>query len=482
MKTKKTAQYSGPVCLGALVGFLFSAAWSPAQTFINVDFGVGATSPKRGLAATGMGTNDFWNLYRHYDPKFTPGMPLVSHGQLEHLKQADGTDTAVGLAVTNAPGVWGNASGDPMYDTYIFSENGSNITVTITGLASGRYHFYLYGHADADASGEQNSSFNLRAGTNAFGPLAATGGNGWKAANPWQERAQYVVFRDVPVEQQSVVIEVVAGPNGVAVLNGLQIVSRGTGAPRLVLPAAREVGPVSTNLLFRELRYEGQVSDTGARFALSFDVESRTTNEISAPLFDGDVALTSTKLAEGLRLVGRNRQVRLYCAASGVHHVELELLARITRTEPWNQISFTGPPAAIASVTVVAAVPGVEIQLLSGTSLDTEKPAGSPIRGLLGMDRVLSLRWQSKTAEVARRSLITADTVASAQITPTVVKFTTSLRYQILQAATPRLTVEIPAAQALTRIEGEQLRDWGPVATTRCSRSSLSSRWTRLVP
>lgn len=460
MKTKKTAQYSGPVCLGALVGFLFSAAWSPAQTFINVDFGVGATSPKRGLAATGMGTNDFWNLYRHYDPKFTPGMPLVSHGQLEHLKQADGTDTAVGLAVTNAPGVWGNASGDPMYDTYIFSENGSNITVTITGLASGRYHFYLYGHADADASSEQNSSFNLRAGTNAFGPLAATGGNGWKAANPWQERAQYVVFRDVPVEQQSVVIEVVAGPNGVAVLNGLQIVSRGTGAPRLVLPAAREVGPVSTNLLFRELRYEGQVSDTGARFALSFDVESRTTNEISAPLFDGDVALTSTKLAEGLRLVGRNRQVRLYCAASGVHHVELELLARITRTEPWNQISFTGPPAAIASVTVVAAVPGVEIQLLSGTSLDTEKPAGSPIRGLLGMDRVLSLRWQSKTAEVARRSLITADTVASAQITPTVVKFTTSLRYQILQAATPRLTVEIPAAQALTRIEGEQLRDW----------------------
>ena len=43
----------------------------PAQTLLNVDFGVGSRSSKIGPAATGQSTNDFWNLYRHYDPKFT---------------------------------------------------------------------------------------------------------------------------------------------------------------------------------------------------------------------------------------------------------------------------------------------------------------------------------------------------------------------------------------------------------------------------
>ena len=146
-----------------------------AQTLLNVDFGVGTASPKTGFAATGMGTNDFWNLYRHYEPKFTPGMPLVADGKLDKLKLADGTESGVSVAVKNAPGVWGNASGDPMFDTYIFAQNGSNITVTVTGLAPGRYHFYLYGHADPDVTGEQNSVFTLNAGTNTLRAAHANG-------------------------------------------------------------------------------------------------------------------------------------------------------------------------------------------------------------------------------------------------------------------------------------------------------------------
>jgi len=460
MKTRKSGRSLEFFCHALTAAFLVATASSRGQMLINVDFGVGAVSPKKGLAATGAGTNDFWNLYRHYEPKFTPGMPLVANGQLDKLKQADGSETDVSMVLSNAPGVWGNSSGDPMYDTYIFSQNGSNITVSIRGLAAGRYHFVLYGHADADVSGEQNSSFTLKSGTNEFGPLAATGGNGWKASNPWQERAQYVVFRDVPVERQPIVIEVGAGPNGVAVLNGLQIVSHGTGPPRLLSPALPEVGPSSTNLWFREVRYEGRLSDAEARFAVSIEVESMTTNEISALLFEGDVALVASKLPEGLRLAGRGRQTRLICAAAGARHLELELLARITRAEPWNQISFNGPAAAMSSVSASAAAVGVEIQLLSGTSLTPATKASSSVQGQLGLDRTLALRWQSKTAEVTRKSLISAETVATAQITPTVIKFTTRLNYQILQAPAPRLAIELPDTHALTRIQGDQIRDW----------------------
>ena len=202
------------------------------------------------------------------------------------------------------------------------------------------------------------------------------------------------------------------------------------------------------------------MSDTEARFAVAFDVESLTTNEISAPLFEGDVALVSPELPDALRIVSQGRQTRLFCTAPGSYPVKLDLIAKITKAEPWNQISFIGPPAAIASVTANASTPGVEMQLLSGTQLEPEKKATSKVSGFLGSDRTLSMRWQSKAAEVTRKSLVTVDTVASAQITPTVIKFNTALRYEILQAAVPRLTVALPATHALTRIQGEQIRDW----------------------
>jgi len=462
-----------------LLGLLLSSAPLPGQTLLNVDFGVGSRSSKTGFAATGQTTNDFWNLYRHYDPKFVPGAPLVSDGLLRDLKLADGAPTSVSVAVSNAPGAWGNSTGDPMYDSYIFANNGSNMTVTVQNLEAGHYHFYLYGHADPDVIGEQNSSFMLRSDTNALGPLAALGASGWKAGALWQERYQYVVFRDVPVlTGKPVIIEVAPGPNGIAVLNGLQISSRGTSPPRLAAPAATKIPATLTNLVFHEVRYDGAVSDSEARFQVKLSVESLGTNEVSAPLFEGDVAVLAPELPEGLRIASTARQYRLVATTPGSYKLDLELIAKITKAEPWNQISFTGPAAALASVRVQATNPGVDIQLLSGTQLDSgaglrpappgvsppksdAKASPSPvILGFLGIDRTLSLRWQSKTAEVARKSLITVDTLAVAQVTPTVIKYTTELRYEILQSSVPALSIALPLSHALTKVQGEQIRDW----------------------
>jgi type II secretory pathway pseudopilin PulG len=453
----KTTHFS----VALLLGGLLLAATAQAQTLINVDFGVGKTSAKTGFAATGQATNDYWNLYHHYAPKFVPGMPLVAEGRLENLRFADGSESKASIAVANAPGVWGNASGDPMFDTFIFAQNGSNITATVTGLEPGRYHFYLYGHADPDVTGEQNSVFTLRSGTNTLGPLTQLGSTGWKATAPWQERYQYVVFRDVAVAANTpVVIDAAPGPNGVAVLNGLQIISRGTSPPRLLAAGPAAAGAANTNLLFRSIAYTGRVSDTEARFTVNFEVESQATNEISSPLFDGEVALLAPKLPDALRIVSGAGKSRLFCTAPGTYTVSLDLVAKITRAEPWNQITFAGPAAPIATLKADAAESGVEMQLLSGTQLDPDKKATSTVSGLLGADRVLNLRWQSKAAEVTRRSLVTVDTAAAVQVTPTVIKFSTTLNYEILQAAVPRLTLALPAAQALTKLEGAQIRDW----------------------
>ena len=494
MKTR-----TSPLPLFLLLGILTLFPPAHAQVLLNVDFGVGAASVKSGHAATGLATNDFWNLHAHYNPRFAPGQPPVSNHTSSGLKLSDKSDSAVSIAVANAPGVWGNASGDAMFDSFLFAQNGSNITVTVRALEAGRYHFYLYGHAEPDATAEQNSVFSLRSGTNALGPLTAAPAPGWKASLGWQEGRQFIVFRDVPVEAgKPVVIEVAPGPGGVPVLNGLQIISRGSSPPKTIGVAALTPPATYTNLIVREVRYEGKVTDSEARFTATVEVESLTTNEVSAVLFQGDVAVFAPEMPAGIRLTresaaqyisarplspanARAGIYRLHCAKPGVHLLKLEVIARITKAEPWNQIAFNGPPASVASLKVEGNT-GVELELLNGALLEgaggTAK-ANSSIAGIVGADRVVSLRWQSKTTEIARKSLITVDTAASALVSPTVIKFTTQLRYELLQASVSRLTVGLPPGHTLTRVQGDGIRDWSTAKTTAASR--VPSDWSVLT-
>jgi type II secretory pathway pseudopilin PulG len=215
------------------------------------------------------------------------------------------------------------------------------------------------------------------------------------------------------------------------------------------------------SLAIREIRYEGKLSEDEARFMVDIEAEASGKGESSLNLFEGEVALLPPKLPDPLKVVRDGNRYLLTAAHSGRFKLNVELVAKIQRAEPWNQISFTGPSAAIASVTALAGGAGMEVQLLSGTLLESAQTNGvSRVKGFLGADQTVALRWQGKIAEVARRALITADTAITAQLTPTVIKYVTQIRYDLLQGNAPRLSLALPAAQALTRLAGEQIRDW----------------------
>ncbi len=214
-------------------------------------------------------------------------------------------------------------------------------------------------------------------------------------------------------------------------------------------------------LVFREVRYDGKVSDDEARFVVDVAVEATGKGDVTEPLFSGELAVLPANLPSGLRLERHTNTYRLVASRPGNYCFKLELVAKIHRTEPWNSITFTGPNAAIAAVNAQATGTGIDLQLLSGTVLDSAATNGAArVKGYLGADQQLALRWQSKAAEVTRAALLTADTTATALITPTVVKFNTQIRYDIVQGRVTRLDLTLPASQLLTRLVGEQVRDW----------------------
>ncbi|MCF7708542.1 MAG: type II secretion system GspH family protein [Verrucomicrobia bacterium] len=456
------------IWLGAVLSLFLLSSSAQAQLLLNVDFGVGAESRKKGFAATGITTNDVWNIHSHYTPRFVPGMALRHDATSSNLVYSDGAPSSVTVSVENAPGAWGNSSGDPMYDTYLYSMNGSNIVVYVKGLPPGNYHFYLYGHADKDVTAEQNSVFTLTSGTNTFGPLALAGSSRWDASQPYREDRQFIVFRNVHVTQKKdVEIEVAAGANGVPVLNGLQVSSRGTAPPAPVSKAIPEYKPPFTNVIYHAAEYNGTLTDKTAEFDVVLDVESKTTNAVSAPLFIGDLAVSAVEIPEGILLVNNGGMYHLNISSKGRYRIPLKLYAAVKRAAPWNMISFSGPPAAVGSVTAGTQTKGVQLELLSGavlngamTGADADGEETASINGLIGADGKVSLRWQTKAEEVIRKSFVTADSDVQAAVSPSVIKYDTKISYEILQSPVSMLQVSIPEEQSLIRIEGEGIRDW----------------------
>lgn len=219
--------------------------------------------------------------------------------------------------------------------------------------------------------------------------------------------------------------------------------------------------PPAPEIVFRELRYDGKVSDTEARFAVELGVETSGKGEVSAVLFDGEIALMPPKLPAGLRIEREGNIYRLFVPRAGKYQLKLEVVAKITRAEPWNHVTFKGPLAAIASVTAQANGADVDLQLLTGTVAESSQANGiSRVRGFLGAETQLSLRWQSRAAEVTRKAVVAAESTIAAQITPTVIKYSSQFRYDVIQGKLPKLTISLPPSHALTRLVGDQIRDW----------------------
>jgi type II secretory pathway pseudopilin PulG len=210
---------------------------------------------------------------------------------------------------------------------------------------------------------------------------------------------------------------------------------------------------------FREIHYVGRLTDDEAQFTVGVDVEA--SGDSSAPLLSGEVAVLPARLPGALKIVREGHCYLLVASRRGHYQFKLEVVAKIQRDEPWNRISFTGPAATIASVTAQAGGTNTEVQLLAGALLEAARTNGiSRVTGFLGADQTVALRWQGKIAEVARKALLTVDSIISAQITPNLIKYTSKFHYNIVQGNAGQLTLCLPAAQALTRIEGDQIRDW----------------------
>jgi hypothetical protein len=185
----------------------------------NIDFS-GHLNPvvrsKSGPGAIGVGADDYWNLYSR-DDGFGG---FLQWNALPNLRLFDGTETTVGLTVTNAPGLWLSGHADPMLDSYLYPFDHGSVVVTVTNLPAGLYDVYFYAHGSLDG---ENGVVQLESFGAMYGTRTTTTTSDWKT-DIWVEDQQYVRFQAVQVAAEiPVVITVKPGTTGLAVINGLQL-------------------------------------------------------------------------------------------------------------------------------------------------------------------------------------------------------------------------------------------------------------------
>jgi len=192
---------------GVLLDYILTSS-----RLLNINFG-GANPPKQGIAAVGQTATDVWKNWYY---------PGSSHTEM-NLPWSDNVASPVTVTVQNATGAWGNDSTDPMYNSYVYPGPGGNLTITITGLPTDNYNFYLYGHEGHADNPRANAKFQLwRAGTQIGYKGTTLWGNAFATTN-WEPGQQFQIFTNVSVNNQQIQIIVPPGGDGYAYINGMQI-------------------------------------------------------------------------------------------------------------------------------------------------------------------------------------------------------------------------------------------------------------------
>jgi hypothetical protein len=399
----------------------------------------------------------------------------LSQGNLIHADIGNGS----GWATTEANAAFNYTTNSWLYVAYVVTPTNYTIYANGKQVGSGNYnptapvlrdanHQLFIGWSGFGTEFFKGEVAQVRIWNTALGPRRIA--NIWNRSLPLPQPGLVLCYR-FDEGSGSIVHDATSNGSDGVLLNGASWVRANSAAP-LAIP--------SDGLTVREVRYDGKLADDEARFTLDIDAIATIQGESSAPLLEGDVAVLPARLPDALKIIREGNRYLLVASYPGQFKFKLDVVAKIQRAEPWNQISFTGPMATIASVTAQATGADTEVQLLNGTLLGVIKTNGiSRVTGFLGADQTVALRWQNKVTEIARKTLLTADSSIAAQITPTIIKYTSKFHYEIVQGNAAQLTLALPASQSLTRLEGEQIRDWH--TTTEGDRQTLTVEFIKPV-
>lgn len=351
---------------------------------LNVDYGndSNTNNHKWGLAAYGLATNDYWNLY------IAPSQTDVT---VTNLQWANQTALPAGakLRVQNGPGQWGSSTGDYMYDGYIYDWNGAGIGSTYSGLPPGLYDLYLYGHG---AWSDQNTIFNVFTSTRDFGSKNTIVSANW-ASIVWSNTLQYVLYTNATLlDGQALQINGAHLAAWYFGINGMQLANK-----------------VASQLSYREVETNGAPNIHLKRGSVSFWVKPSWTSG-TGPGHEGRLlevgdqgttngwwALYTSTNGSQLKFGGKLGSTTTNYLTSSIDWTTNWVHVALTYTETNSVLYVNG--AQTTNGIGVSLVPDQPMRFMSGLNVGGDATGWNNLRGQL--DELLTYNYALSAAEIS---------------------------------------------------------------------------------
>ncbi len=219
----------------------------------------------------------------------------------------------------------------------------------------------------------------------------------------------------------------------------------------------RPLDPEANRVVLKDVRLDGQLSDTEAVFTVTATAQVRNPKGGSLLLLSGDVALTEALSTPDWQITFEEGRFQAHFEKAGNYPVQMRFQSRTRLTNGWNQLSFRMAPGALMPVVLRGLKPDTQFKFHGAARPER---AGELFQSFLPTDGQVDLVWKESRAETEGVLFFTTTQLSQIAVRPGILRQTTLLGFQVMQGDLTQAQIRLRGSGELTRVQGPDVLAW----------------------
>ena len=230
--------------------------------------------------------------------------------------------------------------------------------------------------------------------------------------------------------------------------------------------SAIEKPPVSFTIL--KASYNGIVKEDFAIITAVYEIYVTANEWVEIPLLAEDIAAKDFALDKEDILTLKDGKYRLVTNKSGLHRVEITFLAKIHKSDSYNELKFAIPKAAISKLNFEIPKKNISIFIPSAFDIKViEAETGTKITATISVKESFYMKW-SKRLEIPKieklESKIYSEVYNLLAIKENLLQGNVIVKYSILRSEANHFKISLPKDLEILTVRGLNIKDWQVLA------------------
>ncbi len=233
----------------------------------------------------------------------------------------------------------------------------------------------------------------------------------------------------------------------------------------LIQPAPAQNDAREDGLVINRSETKGTVENGLARFQMSLQVHSYSSEEIRTPLLPPNIAVTDWSVEAGFwgtnaYITRSNRGVELVLKDKGEYEVEIDFVVSVDKSRRIRSIRVPHVKSLIARTTVMLPQKNLKVTAQPETDMKISAEGGSTKVAVYGGEGLTTLSWQTRAPEKELKPVVFANQTMRVGVGRGVMRVNSTIDYSIVQGQRDSFQVRLPEGSSLLDIKGKHIQTW----------------------